>query len=365
MHPIPQPYPDEVVGSVLIRTCQRYGISVARLSEGLFKSPRKFAPMLMSSNINKIAEVSSIDQNAYLWKHTIFPYAIAFMPVSEVLRMQHKAILSNEPIQHSTLTYTVSMGVPFLRYCRTCIQEDMLIYGESYWHRAHMLPAVYFCNKHNTSLYETKLVSHRMQTSTMALPQNVKGVLCDISNTDVLTSLTKLSVELLNQNDLKDNNGLINKYRQLALEIGYVKTEYLIASQPLARDLHAFYGAALLKSLGCDFEWDSRSAWPMLMLREKIGIRFTTVKHVLLQVFLNYSTAKKGTFKYRLAGREMLDYSDLDLKCANLAKKEILKNQSISLRYVADMLGCWSAVRHNRQKFPLTLAVLQEQCKSH
>ena len=39
------------------------------------------------------------------------------------------------------------------RYCPQCISQDATCIGQSYWHRAHQLPNVFFCHKHHCELH--------------------------------------------------------------------------------------------------------------------------------------------------------------------------------------------------------------------
>ena len=45
----------------------------------------------------------------------------------------------------------------YLRFCPSCIKEDTLTYGESYWHRLHQVPGVIFCPVHNEILLDSKV----------------------------------------------------------------------------------------------------------------------------------------------------------------------------------------------------------------
>jgi hypothetical protein len=45
----------------------------------------------------------------------------------------------------------------YLRYCPDCVREDIDIYGETYWHRIHQLPAMLYCTKHHVRLYDSDI----------------------------------------------------------------------------------------------------------------------------------------------------------------------------------------------------------------
>lgn len=42
-----------------------------------------------------------------------------------------------------------------LRFCPKCIEYDIRVFGEPYWHRKHQVPGVTVCSIHKISLCET------------------------------------------------------------------------------------------------------------------------------------------------------------------------------------------------------------------
>lgn len=299
---MPQPYVDELIGSVFIRACRRLGVSSKHLMQLLFEARRHYVPMSMSSGIARVASCSGIDPNHYLSKHTVFRYAVAFMPTQEALRLHHNAILSNQPMHLGAVSQSGNTGNKLLRYCKACLCEDMVMYGESYWHRAHNLPITYICTRHMLPLYESPLPSQKIQTGTMLLPHEVTGkIISGKLTSEVSREIASISVDLLRRETLIEKNW-IAEYRVQALNRGYVKAENLIASKPLARDLRNFYGPHLLQLVGCDFDTESAHAWPTLITRQKSCIPYVTVKHLLMQTFLKFNHANPEEFKYKLPG---------------------------------------------------------------
>jgi len=46
----------------------------------------------------------------------------------------------------------LTSSTPNLRFCPECVNEDLAIFGESYWRREHQLPAVSMCQHHGHGL---------------------------------------------------------------------------------------------------------------------------------------------------------------------------------------------------------------------
>lgn len=60
---------------------------------------------------------------------------------------------SGEPSGLQHLGMQRSLGISaHIRYCSDCLQEDLALHGEVYWHRSHQLPNVFHCPKHQTRL---------------------------------------------------------------------------------------------------------------------------------------------------------------------------------------------------------------------
>lgn len=54
------------------------------------------------------------------------------------------------------------LGKPVLRYCYSCVGDDIRRYGFSYWHRVHQLPIVLSCQRHNELLRQFSCLRPRL-----------------------------------------------------------------------------------------------------------------------------------------------------------------------------------------------------------
>ena len=93
---LPKPYPDEVIGSVVARGCIQTGLSLKRLLSDIAGSNRSYASFLMSSNVVAMEAWCGIDPEELLQEHTMFPYAVGFMPKATRAALESKAL---RPVQ--------------------------------------------------------------------------------------------------------------------------------------------------------------------------------------------------------------------------------------------------------------------------
>ena len=78
--------------------------------------------MFLPTNLPDLAIQTRTDAKTLLWGHTVFPYAVAFMPTAEVHRLEKKLLVGCPADQGSTasLVKSVTHGIPEFRYCPRC-----------------------------------------------------------------------------------------------------------------------------------------------------------------------------------------------------------------------------------------------------
>ena len=89
-------------------------------------------------------------------EHTMFPYYAAFLGVEKRNKLL-QAMLRDGPNKAFGQAGNFVRQVPSssnLRYCPECIENDIRIYGEPYWHRIHQVPGIRVCPQHQLLLQE-------------------------------------------------------------------------------------------------------------------------------------------------------------------------------------------------------------------
>ncbi|MYZ50871.1 TnsD family Tn7-like transposition protein [Malikia spinosa] len=366
---LPMPYPDEVIGSVIARGCRQTGLSLKRLMSELAGSNRAYASFLMSSHISAMSAWCGVDPEELLLEHTVFPYTVYFMPKTTRAALISKA-LRPTPGEDclSSLTKNVSHGLPYRRVCRACIREDLAKFGETYWHRSHLLPGAFLCIRHGIPLQVSDIpVRGKTQIRNILLPNETRArPLAFRAKLATWASLTSLSVKMLSMPVREhDDDALLALYRAKALELGFILPSGDIAGVSLAANLIDHFTMPVLVDAGCEIAPAARASWPALMVRLGAGIPFTTVKHVLMQTFLSEAVPETVTVKghYDSPGKKTRDYAHLDLRSAAKVKTFIARAAAQRERHTVEAMlteiGIWSSFRHNRELFPLTNALVQ------
>lgn len=315
-------------------------------------------PMLFSAALPRIASMSGIPLGDLLAKHTAFRYATAFLPRDDVALFRQRLLGSMPPGLRSAAAIisnaTVKAAPP--RFCPECVATSLAAFGESYWRRTHLLPAVLVCLEHGLALREAQvrpgaslLLPHNSPSCRVALPVGV----------DTLMSIAEASVSLLEGAGGWPTSTL---YRRLADAAGYRETSREIAGRQIAKDLHRYYGQSFLASLGCDFRPDKKTAWPALLVRNSAP-EVVPVKHVLMRVFLEHAPMGLEAITRQKPGRLPRNYTLLDAQVATdmTAAASALKRtgETMTAWGLLERLGAWQSYRHNISAMPLTRAAVE------
>lgn len=366
---LPKPYPDEVVGSVVARACVHTGLPMRRLLQSIFESQRSSCSFLLGDNIGSLAHRAGLERSEFLFNHTMFPYAVAYMAPEIQAQLASKALTPRPRADSvSSITKNVSHGVAYRRVCPKCIAENMQQYGESYWHRKHMLPGVFVCIRHGEPLLDTSIeLRGRSHQSSVALPHEVLDLRKPPTALprEVSMRIAEISGEALEGKSPRSHDWL-SCYREQAKSKGYVLPSGDVAGTLAAHVLCNHFGQQYLAMTGCPVGDDPRNTWPTLMFRPRNENNFATPKHVLMQVFLETGPGKVDakTTVYRAPGKRARDYRQMDVKTAVKVRAQIQQLALAKTRMTAQALllqaGAWSAFKHHRAQFTETAALLEE-----
>jgi hypothetical protein len=140
-------YPDEELCSLLTRSVRRVGLGSAEFVRWYFGPPA--IPLTSISNlVPLIAEFLDSTPRQVVQNQTLVYYGTAALPPQESRRTTIDLISGRVPKMHHLL------GKLSRRWCAVCVRRDVARFGESYWHRCHLLPGVSTCVEHGTPLLQ-------------------------------------------------------------------------------------------------------------------------------------------------------------------------------------------------------------------
>lgn len=306
----PQLYPDELLYSA----CARYKRHVALKShkdtvEILFKSRTQSATIDLPSNIKLLHEQFNLDfitTETLINNHTLFPFYSPFLTIeraAKVGQLMHENP-KNQGIHGTVGLMSYGVSVPkSLRFCKECVKEDQLTYGEIYWHRNHQIPGVYFCYKHHQLLSDTAVSytgwgrKHYFITLEQVIEENLyQEQILGVQNKHYLLRISLMAANLIKQSLPPIGLETIkNKYKSILSDIGYITPSSNIRFKQLIGDFTQYYSCELLEILYSDigFKVDT---WLHKVLR-KPRVTCHPIRHLLLINFFKMDVCEFNTFE--------------------------------------------------------------------
>lgn len=363
---VQRPLPDELLGSVWLRTVRRTGLpahAVARAITG-----RKWAPgFFQVAHVFDLAPLLRMDPMALLWGHSVFPYATAYFEQSVFDAALQAALASGiAAVGMGAVTQSVSDLVPFRRYCAACTREDRHRWGESYWHRAHNLPGVLLCLRHGTVLRQTDWRTTGARSWDPRLPQDARGARLlhrPLSSFD--RKLAAHSVELLNRDAGTQVDRKPEWYRAQLLELGLLTPTRRVNAEKLAQWARNMVGASRLRYGLAHRQTDFH--WLAPMVRPRSSYPVIPLKHLMLGTALALHRPTDGPLLDHVpsgfGGRSKEEQAKLDRRYATAVRLAlsgyIRRGERMRIQDALAEVGCWDAFRHDRAGFPRTNAAVQ------
>lgn len=363
---LPQPYPDEVIGSVLARGARLLGLSWARtlhLTSG--RSPSS-APFLMPFALDRLAHHMGIEPEVLLERHTLFPYAAGFMPLKRREAFKARALSAGNDCRLDALAHVVLNRKPFRRVCPECIKEDLAIRGETYWRRSHLLPGVHICIWHRIALRRTTTpLQGGRDTSDSWLPdRSPLAVTRKPLPHPILESLAIHSVTALLRPPAERN--WLERYAVASFALGYQLRSTAVASAVVAADLKRFFGDPFLRSLNADVDLSQKSPWPALLVRPQYPTRLAAPKHILMLSFLEHATPIRNLMhaQYLRPGPTIRDYKKVDLQAMRrmetFLRAQIKKKRRVTVFDLRRASGEQPCLKRFKERFPRSRKFLDE-----
>lgn len=361
---LPRPYPDEIIGSVLARGARWLGLSWGRLLYLATGRSGSSVPFLMPFALDRLAESTGTDPEYLLERHTLFSYAVAFMPLARRNEFKARALSEGNRCGLDTLGHVVLARMPYRRVCPLCISEDLQAHGESYWRRSHLLPGVSVCLVHRTKLWQGTLpLQHGRDTGDALLPAEVRAhPATPALPEEVLESIALYSIGAMLRKPA-DRNWL-ERYTVAAFALGYQLRSRAVAARVIARDLNRFFGDRFLQSMGATVDLGQKSPWPALFVRPGYQTRLATPKHVLMLTFLEHAAPIRALSDapYRPPGPRRRDYRSVDAQALRrmqtFLQAHATKGERLTVRTLVEASGEQPCMKRFRHRFPRSLRFL-------
>ena len=297
---LPAPYPDELLYSVIARYIVHAGVKDAITVVVQIFGRKMIARVGFLGSLDRVSEhtwpVWQMTGAEIANKLTLFPYYSHFMPDSRTMKcldLLRSDYCTGLPLKLGLTGSHVKLP-RFLRFCKTCRENDLLKYGETYWRRSHQLAGVLVCPEHGEPLIDTNALmqpSGRKEyidatlITADAKSENSNDTLSDRESSIALKIAIRCR-EILHGQILHWPKGDLHlNYRRAAIERGFVEDLMILSPSKIETAFVAYYGT-LLHKLGCEVPPGVDDSWIRLIVREYIRGSLHPVYNALFQVFL-------------------------------------------------------------------------------
>lgn len=293
----PLPYPDELLYSAIARYKLRCGKKTTRIVGELFQKNHINNAFSLPTGISYLSSKISISAEEIIYKHTLFPYYTYFSNDDFRQTIFSYMLTDTHNIYRSLglLGCKIPIGIT-LMCCPECIQEDINIYGEPYWHRIHQLPEVLICAKHyrrlisscelcGYSLIEVTNYDYHV-TPTHCLQGHEIESIDDIEESIHHRKFVENSVYILNSN--RQSLGIDdcrNKYLILMGNRGLASNYNSVLLKPTVESFNDYY-EDFFECINVDKPNLEVKGWLIATLNHKSRKKMHPVYHLLLIGFL-------------------------------------------------------------------------------
>jgi hypothetical protein len=107
-------------------------------------------PPSKNLNLQHLSSIANVGSREFICSHTTIPFyeGIATLRAGELNQRDAFSTIGYTAFSH--LDWGFACKQPFL--CKSCVESDMHLYGQSYWRRMHQVPGLLWCPEHKSSL---------------------------------------------------------------------------------------------------------------------------------------------------------------------------------------------------------------------
>lgn len=329
----PSIYKDELIYSLLSRYHYRSGNDNGRNSiKDIFGVNKLYIIPDLTSNIGdltyKLSHFTEVDIDKWISNHTLYNYYTNFISSEIKLLVKQYMIDGSGENKIHYLTGQVATTIKepiFFRYCPDCIRLDIKSYGETYWRTYHQLPSVFVCLEHECLLKDS-LINIRQDITKFDLPSIEKSSIDTHENNEILNlnfdlvyKMATESYRITNQNYEFDLVKLLNIYRNILRDKGYMKPSGSINQIKLREDFISFFGIKFLNVMQSIPSGIEGQCWLKAITR-KHRKSFHPIRHLLFIQFLGESVDTISDY----ANMENAPFGQGPYLCLNIVAKHYL-----------------------------------------
>ncbi|ANE45859.1 hypothetical protein SY83_05555 [Paenibacillus swuensis] len=300
-------YPDELVCSLIARKVHYLGKKgYKRTLHSMFGSPHVQNKYDLPSRLEDLSHATNLEVDELLYNHTLYPYYYSFLTDKQRENLTRSMIkgagTGRSPNQYAGLTRSLIRSNTQLFLCPLCMKEDINSVGEPYWHRAHQLPGVLVCYKHNVMLHSCcptcksaiGFTTINEICITPAFCASGHNLTLTVQNHDENLFIVAVESYTLLRGIISDNTIIQQKYLQALRNKGHINKlrTSVIDHHFLMEQFFERFSPEFLRVIHVDIpQSDNKQSWFRKILRNQYTKNMHPIYHLLMMVFLSNTIA--------------------------------------------------------------------------
>lgn len=291
---LPPPYPEELVFSVFARHTRNTGSPTANLIRAAFGSYRHVGVGLCG-NLEQLAAATSrvwgLSAESILDRHTNFPVYSGYMSEDVASQIKGQIVMGDisSPVVKMGLNSSGIVRNKYLRICPECCREDVFLYGETFWHRAHQLDGILVCHKHRLWLQATPYhlrIAPRASfpDATVAWESGNFSEACELPSSPAIHH-SEIANALLESVDFRTCNFRAKNYQHRLMRRGFMTSSFRVDSRRVVDALMGRLGPSLIDEIGISAIPSGGGGFVRRVL-SRSNSNFHYVYHIVLEEFL-------------------------------------------------------------------------------
>lgn len=292
--PLPLPYPDELLYSVITRYHLRSNnMSPKWTLREIYGTDNVIPTIDLPSHLDALKSNSMFESTTDYWieNHTLYPYYAVFLPEERTQRLREFMKSQNGSGIHAFVGITASTVARSsdLCFCPSCYEEDIKQFGEPYWHRIHQVPGVWVCPEHTVVLQKiADPVSDRHGLTILPIARSMfqsVSIMKDVHNNtaDRLAEIAHDISILLNAKF--EFSKVRNNITFRLSEKSYITASGRVRQRKLEEQFNLYYDSSLLDLLDSQTN-QSEYSWLSLAARSNTRRAIHPLRQLLLIRFL-------------------------------------------------------------------------------
>lgn len=288
----PQPYPNEILYSIIARYKEHsLFTSTIQVYNQLFSKGYVSANLIFPRHLEQLSNNVKLflpyNTQAIIDKFTIIPCYKKFLSPEKYNQIIASLKYDDDKRVDRVLAYFQKLQnikkIP--EYCPQCFQEDLQSNGEGYWHLEHQLPGMIICLKHDCFLCKPELNLNLIDGKSYipAIPSFCKEFVIKKNTNDILTLISQKLRNYLNK-----PIPIQNDFYERACEKGFVKRNNILAEK-LTIEVEKYFSSYLLSLLLKESASLRKSLWLRRSISGELKLPFPLGTALIESFFENYT----------------------------------------------------------------------------